>query len=217
MQISFELASAEAANDLKLYLNRLLRIDEGAVKLQISGDVLAVWGAAIWPKSITDPSPTALGLRTFRITPQESATYEVGASLLSNSIADDGKVSLEVADTRLQAAWLGQTPPRADWELLGEITAAALENEAIDAANEVTDSTPLNSGALVVDKIRAVVWGRKSKTWDGPLPKAASFAMLALGFLSPLEKVTLFRSGSWLRLTSSRGHVLVKALVESVD
>jgi hypothetical protein len=42
------------------------------------------------------------------------------------------------------------------------------------------------------------------------VPAGASFAGLSLGFLGGDDPVRVFETGPWTRLTTQRGHVLVK-------
>ena len=80
----------------------------------------------------------------------------------------------------------------------------------------VSDSVPTNSGAAVVQKVRARVWGTGSG-WgplEGPeIPDGAAFALDVLGFIPASESdvhVAAEASGQWVRLSTGAGHVLVK-------
>ena len=42
------------------------------------------------------------------------------------------------------------------------------------------------------------------------IPAGAAFAALSLGFLGEDDTVSLYETGPWTRLTTQRGHVLVK-------
>jgi hypothetical protein len=42
------------------------------------------------------------------------------------------------------------------------------------------------------------------------LPAGAGFAALTLGFLGEDESVPVYETGPWTRLSTKRGHVLVK-------
>ena len=42
------------------------------------------------------------------------------------------------------------------------------------------------------------------------VPTGAGFAAFSLGFLSNDEPVQLFETGPWTRLSTSRGHILVR-------
>jgi len=80
----------------------------------------------------------------------------------------------------------------------------------------VSDAVPADSGAAIVQKVRARVWGAVSG-WgpqEGPaIPDGAAFALDVLGFLPPTVQevgVAAERSGQWVRLSTGAGHVLVK-------
>ena len=42
------------------------------------------------------------------------------------------------------------------------------------------------------------------------IPAGAAFAAYSLGFLAPGDRVLVYRQGNWLRLSTDRGHVLVR-------
>ena len=56
--------------------------------------------------------------------------------------------------------------------------------------------------------MRSEVWGRPLEGHDH-LPAGVAFAGEALGFLGE-DPVQQFASGPWIRLSTQRGHVLVK-------
>jgi hypothetical protein len=57
--------------------------------------------------------------------------------------------------------------------------------------------------------VRSEVWSRPVDGVES-VPAGAAFAALSLGFLGEGEAVSLYETGAWTRLTTSRGHVLVK-------
>jgi hypothetical protein len=62
----------------------------------------------------------------------------------------------------------------------------------------------------VVQRVRASVWGAEIAPG---LPAAAAFAAEAMGLLSDEDPVRVSRSLTWTRLTTARGHVLVRSLL----
>jgi hypothetical protein len=61
-----------------------------------------------------------------------------------------------------------------------------------------------------VHRVRSEVWGRPIRGAEH-LPAGAAFAALTLGFLGEEEEsVPVYETGPWTRLTTKRGHVLVK-------
>jgi hypothetical protein len=59
-----------------------------------------------------------------------------------------------------------------------------------------------------VRKVRSEVWSRPIEGLEH-VPAGAAFAALSLGFLGD-DEVRLYETGPWTRLTTKRGHVLVK-------
>ena len=57
-------------------------------------------------------------------------------------------------------------------------------------------------------RVRAEVWGRPIDGLEH-VPAGAAFAAYSLGFLGE-DQVKLYETGPWTRLTTTRGHVLVK-------
>ncbi|MFD1213263.1 hypothetical protein ACFQ36_14565, partial [Arthrobacter sp. GCM10027362] len=62
--------------------------------------------------------------------------------------------------------------------------------------------------------LRSAVWGAAMavppESAAPPVPAGAAFAALGLGFLDG-QDVPVFTSGRWTRLSTSRGHVLVRS------
>jgi len=59
-----------------------------------------------------------------------------------------------------------------------------------------------------VRRVRAEVWGREIPGAEH-IPAGAGFAAVSLGFLGD-DAVASYETGPWTRLTTRRGHVLVK-------
>ena len=75
---------------------------------------------------------------------------------------------------------------------------------------EIAAALPEAVGGHVVAQVRAAVWGRDLPSAPG-VAAGAAFAADALGFLDPQEPVAVRQAGPWWRLSTSRGHVLVRA------
>jgi hypothetical protein len=121
----------------------------------------------------------------------------------------DAGTLLDVPPSSIHVAWAAVTPPRGPWIPSGEVAAAVLANAAAAGMAEVAALVPDQPGAAMVSGARAAVWGRDVEGVPG-LPAGAAFAAEALGFLGGGEAVSVFASGTWLRLTSVRGHVLCR-------
>jgi hypothetical protein len=106
-------------------------------------------------------------------------------------------------------AWAGVSAPRSGWEALGSLSATDLEAIARSGIDEIAGSNGL--GTIIVTRARREVWGRaiSSNPELKPLVAGAAFAAFGLGFLGEDEPV-LSRFGKWLRVTTSRGHILVR-------
>jgi hypothetical protein len=118
--------------------------------------------------------------------------------------------------------WAGISPPRGGWLRVGVTDRTVLENVAVRGIDEVAAAVPDGTGEHLVQRVRAEVWG---KPIDGLeyVPAGAAFAAFSLGFLGPAgaasgaedveqgdEAIQVFETGPWTRLTTRRGHVLVR-------
>jgi len=218
MSQSFSLTDTYSLDDLHVYLSRASRVEDGAVRLIASGDVLAVYTAILYPRGLLDSSPTVLGLRTLRLSDPVDLDQVVPVrSLLERLVrlqADaeksaDSPVSVALPPHVGTASWAGISPPRGGWLPMAETDAALLEIAARAGIDEVALAIPTGTGEQLVQKVRSEVWSRPVEGADR-VPSGAAFAAYSLGFLSDDEPVRLFESGPWTRLTTSRGHVLVR-------
>jgi hypothetical protein len=195
--------------DLRTFATRAKTIDDGAIRLQAAGSVLAAYVCVLRPRLLGESTPTILGLRTIGLA--EASTVDATVSLsavldrLARAAEDD--VELPVPPTTVTESWTGVGAPRAGWERVGALQDANLRRAAEAGITEVAGLVPAQPGALIVNNARAAVWGRALD--DTGLPAGAAFAALTLGFLAEGEQV-LFKAGRWFRLSGPRGHVLVR-------
>lgn len=217
MSQSFTLTDSQSLSDLIVFLSRSGRVLDGSVRLMASEGVLAVYTAIFYPRGLLDASPTVLGLRTFAL--KESVDIDKVVPVRSllerlkrlESTARDltlpviVTVPLEVNTV----TWAGISPPKGGWEPHGQTPAAHLEAAARDGIDEVAAAVPDGAGELIVERVRSEVWGRQVDGLEF-VPTGAGFAAFSLGFLAADEPVQLFESGLWTRLSTSRGHVLVR-------
>lgn len=217
MSQSFSLSDSLSLGDLQVYLQRAGRVEDGSVRLVSAAGVLAVYSAILYPRGLLDSSPTVLGLRTFALTePVELDVVVPVRSLLDRlvrlaaAVTDaDAPVSVTVPLQVSSVTWAGITPPRGGWTPQGSTTAAVLETAARDGIAEVASVIPTGTGEQIVQRVRSEVWGRPIDALDF-VPAGAGFAAVSLGFLSPEEPVQLFETGPWTRLSTARGHILVR-------
>lgn len=211
MSRSFALVEARALDDLQVFLSRAARIEDGSVRLIAGSGVLAVYAAVIYPVGLLDESPTVLGLRTFAL--REPVAFDVVVPIRSleqrveralGEGADTVALPMEVGSV----TWAAISPPRGGWYGLDPTEASVLEAAARAGIRDIAEAVPDGVGEQIVRRVRAEVWGRPIPNVEH-IPAGAGFAAFALGFLSD-DAVRVFETGPWTRLTTERGHVLVK-------
>ncbi|MBT1636511.1 hypothetical protein [Clavibacter michiganensis] len=231
MTPSFALRDALALGDLQTFLGRSARVDDGAVRLIGSGGVLAVYTSVLQPAGLLDRAPTVLGLRTFAAETQAPVDSVVPIRALLDRLArlegpatgSPGEpVGVLVPPDTATAPWAGISPPRAGWERLADVPAAALRAAARAGIEEVAAAVPTGIGEQIVSRVRGEVWGRPVEGAPD-VPAGGAFAAYSLGFLGPdpapdavaddeEPPVAVLRTGPWTRLTTARGHVLIRRL-----
>jgi hypothetical protein len=211
------LADSLSLGDLHTYLQRAGRVEDGSVRLVAGSGILAVYTAILYPRGILDESPTVLGLRTFALA--DDAEFDSVVPMRSlverivrarSEVGDDESrvVSMSRPPEVNTVTWAGISPPRGGWRALGETDAATLETAARAGIDEVATAIPEGTGEQLVQRVRSEVWGRGVEGLEY-VPAGAAFAAFSLGFLGD-DPVRLFETGPWTRLTSRRGHVLVR-------
>ncbi|WP_369824084.1 hypothetical protein [Frondihabitans sp. PAMC 28766] len=196
------------------------------------GGVLAAYVGILSPAGILDSSPTVLGLRTYALAPAEpdaahqpdsarerQGTFDAVVPLravierttrLRNEVVDPtAPVSVPIPPAVTAASWAAISPPRGGWAVQGSVETSVFERVAKAGIDEVAEVIPTGTGEQIVQRVRSGVWSREIDGAPG-VPAGAAFAALTLGFLAPEEAVRVFSVGSWTRLSTSRGHVLVK-------
>jgi hypothetical protein len=221
MSQSFSLVDALAVADLQTYLSRAARVEEGSVRLIAGSGVLAVYTAILYPRGLLDETPTVLGLRTFAtgaevtfdvVVPIRSLLDRVARVRENAETAGEGdgspleiRLPLEVSTV----TWAGISPPRGGWHAVGETTSGLLQSTAQAGIAEVAEAVPTGTGEQLVQRVRAEVWGRPIEGLEY-VPAGAAFAADSLGFLGDDAPVTVHETGTWTRLTTRRGHTLVR-------
>jgi hypothetical protein len=197
--------------DLRTFATRARSIDDGAIRLSAAGPVLAAYVCVLRPRLLGESTPTILGLRTVALAAPAELDVTVPLSAVLDRLARAGAddVELPVPPMTVTESWAGVGAPRSGWEPLGALPDAVLRQSAEAGITEIAAIIPDKPGALIVNNARATVWGRPLPDAGG-LPAGAAFAALTLGFLADGEQ-SLFRAGRWFRLSSPRGHVLVRA------
>ena len=220
MSQTFSLVDSFAVSDLQTYLSRAARVEEGSVRLIGGSGVLAVYSAILYPRGLLDQTPTVLGLRTFAI--QSGAGFDavvpirslldrlarIGEAVAAGT-TPDGPVEVRMPLEVSTVTWAGISPPRGGWRPVGETTFELLNETAKTGIAEVAEAVPTGTGEQLVQRVRAEVWGRPIDGLEY-VPAGAAFAAESLGFLAADEPVTILETGPWTRLTTRRGHTLVR-------
>lgn len=198
--------------DLRTFVTRARTADDGAIRLQGAGHVLAAYVCVMRAKLLGEGTPTILGLRTMALATPSAIDVTVSLASVADRLArmDDGDTHLPVPPVTVHESWAGVSAPRSAWEEIGTVTADALIAVAKAGVQEIGQIIPVNPGALLVNNIRASVWGRPMEGVPGEVPGGAAFAAYALGFVAPGESATIFSSHKWLRISTTRGHILVR-------
>jgi hypothetical protein len=216
---AFTLLDSHALGDLRTFLSRAGRVEDGSVRLIAGGGVLAAYSAVLYPAGLLDESPTVLGLRTFALA-DITTTFDavVPARQLLDRLAllsvtvnfDDGPIGVLLPPPESSPAWVGISPPRGGWVPLGDVPSSVLETAAREGVAEVAAALPADSGEQIVHRARTEVWGRPIADVVPSLPAGIGLAADSLGFLRTDEPAKVFSSGPWTRVTTRRGHVLAR-------
>lgn len=218
---SFTLIDAASLGDLKVYLGRAARVDNGSTRLLGGLGVLAAYTATLTPKGLLDRAPTVLGLRTFALASPDPFDSVVPIRALLDRLAQlsvlnnsaEGPLEVPLPPSEQNVAWAGISPPKGGWERVGRLDGMTLEIAAREGIAEVAEAVPDNTGEQLVHKVRSEVWGRPLAALPDlqpRIPAGAAFSAVSLGFVKPADEVAVFRAGPWLRLTTRRGHVLAR-------
>ncbi|WP_127793628.1 hypothetical protein [Agromyces sp. LHK192] len=212
------LADSLSLGDLHTYLQRAGRVEDGSVRLIAGSGILAVYTAILYPRGILDESPTVLGLRTFSLVDTEDFDAVVPMRSIVERITRARRELAEDDESRPvtmsrppevnTVTWAGISPPRGGWLPIGQTDAATLESAARAGIAEVAETIPDGTGEQLVQRVRSEVWGRGIDGLEY-VPSGAAFAAFSLGFLGD-DAVSVFETGPWTRLSSRRGHVLVR-------
>lgn len=219
MNASVTLATHIDGADLKVYLERAERLGCEHAHLIATGSAVAPYVAVLTPAGLLDQAPTVLGLRVFsrHIDPvSDGGTVDTVVqvrALLDRLAHDQQNIPLPVPQPGVP--WAGVTPPQRGWVVVGSIPVTQLATIATAGIAEVAAANGL--GTNIVQTVRQEVWGRPIADAPAPVPAGAAFAALGLGFLGAekdalisVELAQVSTSGAWTRVSTERGHILVK-------
>ena len=212
MSRELSLADPQVMLDLRTYVGRARAAQDGAVRLQANGKVLAAYVCILAPRILGEATPTVLGLRTIPLGEPAQLDTTVALASVSDRLAlmAGNDAVLPVPPTTVTEIWAGVLPPRAGWESKGSVPTDLLLAAASEGIREVAKSVPQSPGAIVVNNARGIIWGRPVADAPADLPAGAAFGAFALGFLTPGERASIFTNGRWTRLSTGTGHVLVR-------
>ena len=217
MDTELHLADPQVTADFRNFVVRARAADDGAIRLQAVGGVLAAYVCILRPRILGEDTPTVLGLRTMPLAAPAELDTTVQLAAVGDRLARMGgsDTALPVPPMTVRETWAGITAPRSGWEPAGLIPAQLLEQAAHRGIKEVAAVLPQNPGGAVVHGARAAVWARPMGGTTVPVPAGAAFAALSLGFLpsgaAAADDAALFRNGRWLRLSTRHGHVLTRS------
>ncbi|MDQ2781313.1 MAG: hypothetical protein M3Y26_02085 [Actinomycetota bacterium] len=202
--------------DFATFVARARSLDPaGAMRLQASGSVLAAYVGVLEGRGLLGEG-TVVGLRVTTLAQPATVDLTVPLAALGDRLAraavpgpDGSGVLLALPPVSASASWAAMAPPRSGWEPVGVISTSVLTSVARAGIAEVAQGTGPSAGAPAVTDLRQRVWGRLATT-DPAVVAGAAFAAYALGFLEPGGESTLASQGRWTRLSSPRGHVLVR-------
>lgn len=207
---TLHLVDAESAADLTTYLARARRLgEEGDVRLQAVGGVLAAW-TCVLPGRGLGSSGLVLALRTFALAEPAQQDVTVPIAAVADRLAR-GDTRLEQPPVTTHPTWRALTPPRSGWEPVGQVLDADLREVARAGIAEVAQGAPEGSGAAAVADLRSRVWGRDTRGIP-PVPAGTAFALHALGFLRPEPgaRASVHTIGPWTRVATDGGFVLAR-------
>lgn len=207
------LPDAHAVADLRTFVTRARAAEDGAIRLQAVGAILAAYVCVLKPAFFGEGGPTVLGMRAMALTDPLDLDITVSLSSVADRLARMDADATEVAlpTVTVAEAWTGIAAPKSGWESVAELAVEDLLAAARSGIAEMAALLPDQPGALVVNSARAEVWGRPLEGASVGLPSAAAFAALTLGFLESGSTATVLRNGRWLRLSTGTGHVLVRS------
>lgn len=220
-----EVADPLAFKDLAAFTSLAHRLDpDGAMRFQVSSDVLVVTVAPLFPHGIGDSTPLVLAMRMLKLTgPSLDGLDEV--VLLSNLgdrfARDDSDTRLSLPPNSVLVSWSGIAPPRGPWERRDDIASETLKTAAEAGIGEVGQGTPEGAGSHAVTSLRARIWSRPISAHNGTeVPQGVAFAALGLNFLPRTDtsdqdgagnQLPVFSSPGWIRVVAPGGHLLTRS------
>ncbi|MBD7994388.1 hypothetical protein H9639_03655 [Arthrobacter sp. Sa2CUA1] len=209
------LGDPQVRADLKNFVSRARSADDGAIRLQVVGNTLAAYVCVLRPRVLGERMPTILGMRAMPLAEPAELDTTVALAAVADRLArmEETDTQLPVPPMTVSESWAGIAAPRTGWRRQADVPVSLLEQTAHRGIREVAARLPGQPGAAVVSSVRGPVWSEVIPGLEEPLPTGAAFAALTLGFLPEAAggaAAALFSNGRWLRLSTDRGHILVR-------
>jgi len=211
MTNNLRFASAETGSDFATFVQRANHLGCQHIRLVVRGELLLASVAVLEREGLLDAHPDVIGMRIYELTAEQDqfdTVVEVRA-VLDRLARSATEFVLPLAQPGI--AWAGTTPPQSGWEPRGVVAEATLERIAREGIDQVAQANAL--GAKIVTEVRRQTWGgQELAVGEAPsFARGAAFAAFGLGFLGESEGVaTVSTAGAWMRLSTQRGHVLVR-------
>ncbi|WP_434994071.1 hypothetical protein [Arthrobacter sp. Ld5] len=210
---SLRFADPQTVADLRTFTARARAGDDAGMRLVGAGRVLAAYVCILRPTVLGEAVPTVLGLRTMALDEEADVDTTVALGSVLDRLArmPEGDVVFPVPTVTVAENWAGVLPPRSEWAAAGSVAAEVLDRAAHQGIAEVAGSLPDRAGAPLVSSARIAAWGRPLDGVPGAVPAGAAFGAFSLGFLEAGTSATVHTNGRWSRISTARGHVLVRA------
>jgi hypothetical protein len=206
-----DLGSPRALGDLATFVGRAKKANpDGAVRLQLMGPLLVTTVAVLEGSGLLGEG-TVLGLRVVRVASEGALDATVALAAVADRLAraDDTTSTLRVPPAEVRVAWAALTPPRAGWEPVGALSSEVIDSIARQGISQVAEGAPDGAGGQAVAALRRQVWSMMSDSVP-PIAAGLAFGAHVLGFTAVGEEAAVAAHGRWTRLSTSRGHVLVR-------
>lgn len=208
-----EFGDPRGVTDLATFVGRAkVAVPDGAVRLQVPAPGLLVATVAVLEGTGLMGAGTVLGMRVVSIPdPDHGLDATVSFRSVADRLARLGSegTTFSVPATTVSPSWAALTPPRQGWEHVGLLDGAAVRRIAEAGIAEVAQQPHQGGGGAAVAELRRRVWGAMSDTAP-PIAAGLAFGAHVLGFLRSGETATVATCGRWTRLSTTRGHVLVR-------
>lgn len=206
-----DLGSPRALADLATFVGRAKQANpDGAVRLQLMGPLLVTTVAVIEGSGLLGEG-TVIGLRAVRVASEAELDVTVALAAVSDRLAraDSLTQTLMVPPAQVRVPWAALAAPRAGWEPVGTLSSEIVDSIARQGITQVAEGTPGGAGGQAVAALRRRVWSAMSESVP-PIAAGLAFGAHVLGFTAAGEDAAVAAHGRWTRLSTSRGHVLVR-------